>query len=942
MNDTSLSEYSRAMLVMVVLGLLCMTFLLVPVSAGSAGERLIAHIDKNSVMKGESFSVSVIGRPNASYLVWVKGTSSMTGGYDNQPPMVGLFQSGVANDTPWAGIDPSVAYPIGQYMPQNMFRVLRQDVALESTTGGYNRTRYYARITTGSTGTGTVEFVTTDWTKAQTYTIHVEQNFGLSWMPDYRSADVYVNVGTDTPVPAWAHTISGTIFNHAPGDTVQILAFDQIPVTWITPVANTSITAGDQFTLSVPTGIYWLNAYIDRNGNGYPDSDEPGGWAINKTGKHIADPIFVFHDRDNLSITLTTRFEKPAGTGVNLTYNYGKVNTGTGFSLTVQGQPGTVYWLWVKNGTEMPVDPFWQWNQNYRPPVIIPDQPGVILDNNVTPAVGIGGYVPNGSSQTVYDLVPHGFENGSRYYAKVLTNESGFVTIPWETSIKTKAQPYTFRVENHSVAYGNYTFDEAWINVLPGSFTLLAPGDGSFTLGDEIRLMGTSTMTDTVYFFLTGPNLWPEGSRFYPAAPYSLDPRRNPLDTAVPASSIVVNGVNYTFVVRAVYADNTWDWKWGTASYALDPGTYTIYAVSAPLDANNLNVIYANYTFLIKDPFITASADPAVAIRENSGLLPTKSLFIRGVATGSPQMGVAMWMLGPNFANRWSTNVNPDGRYEFELINGTILSMTPGRYHVIVQHPMRNQVFDIALCAGSMTQVCNLQQASGVWGGQSIFTILGMGSLNSEEAYQALLNAIGDVANDDISTKLDFDVVENGSAPPPANSISIAPGWNFISVPKKLAAGSDTASAVFAGVNTEVHTIWKYNSSAGAWYNMTAGDRVEPLYGIWIFSDRSVNIPLVFDTTLPEGPVFPEGRTLYPGWNAIGSPAKIQISAHDAFTQLDNAWSMTLGFNPETRYLEPIIIRDSDSSDFGDSRLLEPGKGYWILISSQKDLWALP
>ncbi len=574
----------------------------------------------------------------------------------------------------------------------------------------------------------------------------------------------------------------------------------------------------------------------------------------------------------------------------------------------------------------MPVDPSWQWYQNYRPPLIIPNQPGVFLDNNVTPAVGLE-YVPNGSTQTVYDLVPHAFENGSRYYARVLTNQSGYVKIPWETSVATKAQPYSFRVENRSVITGNYTFDEAMVKVLAGSFTLLAPGDSSFYLGDEIRLMGTSTMTDRVYLFITGPNLQAEGSRF----------------TDNPRTQAVVNNDPSTFRVTDVYTDHTWDWRWTTLTVALDPGYYTIYAVSAPLDAGNLNVIYANYTILIKEPFITASVDPAVAIKENPGLLPTQPVHIRGIATGSPPFGVMMWVLGKNYpssaADIKTASVNADATFSFEIANWTIDNLAPGRYHVIVQHPMQNGMFDIyPTYWGGNFVVMNMQL--GPAPGLQVFTLLGPGSLTSEEAYQALLDAIGDPANDDIYTKLDFDVVQNGSAPPPANSINVAPGWNFISVPEKLAAGSDTASVVFAAVNTGGHTIWEYNSSAGAWHNMTADDPVKPLRGIWIFSDHAMTVPLTFD--IPQNPDLPPDlpptRTLYPGWNAIGFTGTVPASAHDMLSSVDSIWSVLIGF--DANYGQYTVIHGGGPA-FADTRELSMGKGFWVFVSSQGTLAAI-
>ncbi len=49
-----------------------------------------------------------------------------------------------------------------------------------------------------------------------------------------------------------------------------------------------------------------------------------------------------------------------------------------------------------------------------------------------------------------------------------------------------------------------------------------------------------------------------------------------------PCTAQLVDNVATTFKVVDVNGDNTWSWKWGTANYALDAGTYTIYAVSQP------------------------------------------------------------------------------------------------------------------------------------------------------------------------------------------------------------------------------------------------------------------------------------------------------------------------------------------------------------------------
>ena len=53
-----------------------------------ASDTVKIEANKDSVVRSKPFSVTVTGKPNTVYHVWVKGTSTMTGGYDNQPPMV--------------------------------------------------------------------------------------------------------------------------------------------------------------------------------------------------------------------------------------------------------------------------------------------------------------------------------------------------------------------------------------------------------------------------------------------------------------------------------------------------------------------------------------------------------------------------------------------------------------------------------------------------------------------------------------------------------------------------------------------------------------------------------------------------------------------------------------------------------------------------------------
>ncbi|KDE54989.1 hypothetical protein [Methanoculleus sp. MH98A] len=88
--------------------------------------------------------------------------------------------------------------------------------------------------------------------------------------------------------------------------------------------------------------------------------------------------------------------------------------------------------------------------------------------------------------------------------------------------------------------------------------------------GSEVTLTGTSTGSDTVYLFVTGPNLPPAGGR--------LDDPHTPVRPGDPGS----------FTAVTVGSDDRWTYRWRTGEAGLDPGTYTVYAVDAPVDRRNL------------------------------------------------------------------------------------------------------------------------------------------------------------------------------------------------------------------------------------------------------------------------------------------------------------------------------------------------------------------
>jgi len=422
------------------------------------------------------------------------------------------------------------------------------------------------------------------------------------------------------------------------------------------------------------------------------------------------------------------------------------------FSVSVTGKPKTVYWMWVKGTSSM------SGNYDDQPPMVALNQEGVYMDNAPAAFVGthpIGDYVFENAPTptfTIYDDVGADAKyNKTRYYCQVNTSNSGTRTVEWVTTNWTKAQKYTIRVETRSGVAGAYTYknDEVDVKVEKGAVTIVAAGDQSYYLGEEIKFTGTNTETYKTYLFLVGPNLYSTGSNINAA---DKDPRR----TNIAAHTKTTTGDELSFKVVDVQGDNTWSWKWGTSNYALDAGTYTIYAVSQPYDKDNLaNAAYGTVSIIIKKPFVSATASQSTVAKGDR-------IYITGTAEGQPT-GVQIWVLGKNYAVKNTEAVNSDASFKYEVRQEETKKLYAGQYFVVVQHPMQNNLFDIDQCSDNPRQVCNRQQTSPLnlqSAGHSIFTLLGQGSLQGSDAAEALVQGINSPNVDDTYTKLQFLIEE--------------------------------------------------------------------------------------------------------------------------------------------------------------------------------------
>jgi hypothetical protein len=374
------------------------------------------------------------------------------------------------------------------------------------------------------------------------------------------------------------------------------------------------------------------------------------------------------------------------------------------FSVTITGKAGVPYHVWVKGTNTM------SGAYDDQPPYITPNQLGVYQDS-ASVTGGLGGALDpydvtsdatktatalssnglytyqNGAGTTILNNVAPSSKtknvlgNGTLVYANVTMSSTGTRTVQFSTTNWTKAQQYTIRVEQYFGSAVGYKSDEVQVKVEKGAVTIVAAGDQSYYLGEEVKFSGTNTESQTTYLFISGPNLGTYGS---PMAPSDGNPR------AVTFEQKTTPDVE-DLVQAAVQGDNTWSYKWGTASIALDAGTYTVYATSQPASSSAdelTNVAYGTVSIIIKKPFISATASQSTVAKGDA-------VFITGTAEGQPSNGVRIWILGKNYAFIATQSVNSDASFSYEVKKETTKDLYSGQYFIVAQHPMQNNRFDV-------------------------------------------------------------------------------------------------------------------------------------------------------------------------------------------------------------------------------------------------------
>lgn len=167
-------------------------------------------------------------------------------------------------------------------------------------------------------------------------------------------------------------------------------------------------------------------------------------------------------------------------------------------------------------------------------------------------------------------------------------------------------------------------------------------------------------------------------------------------------------------------------------------------------------------------------------------------------------------------------------------------------------------------------------------------------------------------------------------------ALTLHKGWNFVSVPRTLVPGNDTAE-IFAGVDSAGHSILTFDAATGLWKTLGKNDKVKPLDGIWVYANHSTSTQFTFDPAKPETP---PTKRLTEGWNAIGYSDTNPEPTRDALASVKDTWAILIGFDAEGQIYEHSAINGAVGSHT-DTLPMIPGKGYWLYVRADGTLAAI-
>ncbi len=210
-------------------------------------------------------------------------------------------------------------------------------------------------------------------------------------------------------------------------------------------------------------------------------------------------------------------------------------------------------------------------------------------------------------------------------------------------------------------------------------------------------------------------------------------------------------------------------------------------------------------------PVSAITLTPGSSTSSSASISNGDPVYINGIATGHPQNGLQVWLIGYNTVRISTVPVNSDNTYTYELTSTDTQNLASGQYLVIVQHPMMNGQFDIVYDA-STGQVINRQ----LGGGKAIFQLTSAGSLQSPDAASALMRAINSQNVDDTFATASFYINPPGAFINPVGDHTVGEKFT-ISGSTNLAVGDNLQVDVYSSsfVPTSKNQVGSFSGASG-------------------------------------------------------------------------------------------------------------------------------
>lgn len=376
-----------------------------------------------------------------------------------------------------------------------------------------------------------------------------------------------------------------------------------------------------------------------------------------------------------------------------------------------------------------------------RPPMIRPDQSGVTegkiaFDAEDGPfAIGDTELAPDCCIRpgVIRDTVPTNdkpnakdvLNNGVYYYAQIQTDSDndptpGYRTVEFTVgSDVAPDRPYRIHVQSVEEANATPVTGDNLVTVNKGEVTIAVKEEAPHYLGDSITLSGTNTDSKYVYLFMTGSQCQNKcgNDLLYikkaDPANHVIQPFLQQIDYGC-----IEEAEQFTAIEVPVKGDGTWSYVWKTADVPINPGTYTIYASSVPINACCVEctcAATATVDITLEEPCFDATITPEIITKpieccpEGCKITSLDEVILEGSACGFPHTGsglnatneLNMWIFGDEkvgnekYVNEMIPVFNDD-TFKINLLDYMeFCDLKPGTYTVILQHPMYNHKFDM-------------------------------------------------------------------------------------------------------------------------------------------------------------------------------------------------------------------------------------------------------